>query len=76
VDATEKEAEAAFQKALNQETLTPQEEEKYQTYVLLFLARLYNKLGWTMQFHLGALRNNNSRMAEQVGPDSGFDSMG
>ncbi|MCZ1183347.1 glucuronate isomerase [Shouchella clausii] len=75
VDTTEKEAEAAFQKALNQETLTPQEEEKYQTYVLLFLARLYNKLSWTMQFHLGALRNNNSRMVEQVGPDSGFDSM-
>jgi len=32
--------------------------------------------GWTQQFHLGALRNNSSRMFEQVGPDTGFDSMG
>ena len=32
--------------------------------------------GWVQQFHLGALRNNNSRMMRELGPDSGFDSMG
>jgi glucuronate isomerase len=32
--------------------------------------------GWTQQFHLGVLRNNNSRMFAAVGPDTGFDSIG
>ena len=32
--------------------------------------------GWTMQIHYGAMRNNNSRMMRQLGPDSGFDSIG
>jgi glucuronate isomerase len=32
--------------------------------------------GWTQQFHYGALRNNNSRMMKQLGPDTGYDSIG
>jgi glucuronate isomerase len=32
--------------------------------------------GWTQQYHLGALRNTNTRMFERLGPDTGFDSMG
>jgi glucuronate isomerase len=32
--------------------------------------------GWVQQFHLGALRNNNSRLRRSLGPDTGFDSMG
>jgi glucuronate isomerase len=32
--------------------------------------------GWTKQLHLGALRNNNTRLLSQLGPDTGFDSMG
>ena len=32
--------------------------------------------GWVQQFHLGALRNNNSRMMRTIGPDTGFDSIG
>jgi glucuronate isomerase len=32
--------------------------------------------GWTQQFHIGALRNNNSRMLRQLGPDTGWDSIG
>ena len=32
--------------------------------------------GWTQQFHLGALRNNNTRQFRQLGPDTGFDSIG
>jgi len=35
----------------------------------------YDK-GWTQQYHLGVLRNNNSRMFKILGPDTGFDSMG
>jgi len=47
---------------------------KYRT--LLELCKMYHSKGWTQQFHLGALRNNNSRMYRQLGPDTGFDSIG
>lgn len=42
---------------------------------LIFLGKEYAKRGWTMQLHIGALRNNNTRMYEQLGPDTGFDSV-
>ncbi|MCF8452259.1 MAG: glucuronate isomerase, partial [Pedobacter sp.] len=32
--------------------------------------------GWVQQYHLGAIRNNNSRLLTELGPDTGFDSMG
>ena len=44
--------------------------------VLLQLCRQYHALGWVQQFHVGALRNNNTRMMRQVGSDMGFDSVG
>lgn len=40
------------------------------------LARLDADRGWVQQFHLGALRNTNSRGLHEIGPDSGFDSIG
>lgn len=42
---------------------------------LIFLGREYAARGWVMQLHFGALRNNNSRMFEKLGPDTGFDSI-
>ena len=42
---------------------------------MVFLGKEYAKRGWTMQLHLGAMRNNNSRMFEKLGPDTGFDSV-
>lgn len=48
----------------------------FQYKVLLELCRLYHKKGWTQQFHLGALRNNNTRLLQKLGPDTGFDSVG
>jgi len=42
---------------------------------LVFLGEEYAKRGWVWQLHLGALRNNNSRMFEKLGPDVGFDSV-
>jgi glucuronate isomerase len=44
--------------------------------ILSHLCRLYHAKGWVQQFHLGALRNNNTRMLRELGPDTGFDSMG
>ena len=42
---------------------------------LTFLGKEYAKRGWTMQLHIGAMRNNNSRMFEKLGADTGFDSI-
>ncbi|MCM2677176.1 glucuronate isomerase [Alkalicoccobacillus plakortidis] len=75
-EVTQAEAEAVFEKALNGSSITPEEELSYQAYTMQFLGRLYHKLDWTMQLHLGAARNNNTRMFNQLGADTGFDSMG
>ncbi|MED4140662.1 glucuronate isomerase [Priestia megaterium] len=64
-----------FLKALKGEGVSAEEESKYKSYTLIFLGKLYNKLGWAMQFHLHALRNNNTKMFRQLGPDTGYDSM-
>lgn len=42
---------------------------------LVFLGEQYARRGWVWQLHIGALRNNNSRMYEKLGPDTGFDSV-
>ena len=42
---------------------------------LIFLGEEYAKRGWVWQLHIGALRNNNTRMFEKLGPDTGFDSI-
>lgn len=42
---------------------------------IVFLGKEYARRGWTMQLHIGALRNNNTRMFESLGPDTGFDSV-
>ncbi len=42
---------------------------------LVFLGEEYAKRGWVWQLHIGALRNNNSRMFEKLGADTGFDSV-
>jgi len=40
------------------------------------LAKMDHELGWVQQFHIGAIRNNNTRLFNQLGPDTGFDSIG
>ena len=42
---------------------------------LVFLGREYAKRGWVWQLHIGALRNNNTKMFKKLGPDTGFDSI-
>ncbi|MFT7033606.1 MAG: glucuronate isomerase [Cyclobacteriaceae bacterium] len=68
--------ESNFKKAREGKHLNPDEIEQIQTYILLELGKGYHKQGWTQQFHLGALRNNNERGLRELGPDTGFDSMG
>ena len=49
---------------------------KFKSCLLIDLAKIYFQKGWTQQFHLGALRNNNSVLLEKIGYDAGCDSIG
>ncbi|MFM1877263.1 MAG: Uronate isomerase [Bacteroidota bacterium] len=49
---------------------------KFESALLQFLSETYHEFGWVQQFHLGALRNNNARMHQVLGPDTGWDSIG
>lgn len=75
-ETTKEEAAAAFAKALGGERTTEEEERKYKTFTLVFLGKLYAERGWVMQYHMNAMRGNNTRMLGQLGPDTGFDSIG
>ena len=67
---------AIFEKRRTGKHVSDEQALMFQSALLLFCARQYHKLGWVQQFHLGALRNNNSRMFGQLGPDTGWDSIG
>jgi glucuronate isomerase len=71
-----KEIDSIFNKALAGETLDPLSILKFKSAVLLELCLLDHKAGWVQQFHLGAVRNTNPRMYRQLGPDTGYDSIG
>lgn len=75
-DFREKDVDQILQKRLSGETLESLEARKFQSAILYHLALLYNKKGWTMQFHLGAIRNNNDRLNRKLGADVGADSIG
>lgn len=75
-DYTEEEIQDIFAKARKKETLTCAEKNKFKSAVLYTLAVMDNDKGWTQQFHIGAIRNNNSFMYDKLGPDTGFDSIG
>lgn len=70
------EADAAFKKLISGVTISDEETEKYRSATMLELCRMNHKRGWTQQFHVGAIRNNNMRMFRQLGPDTGWDSIG
>jgi glucuronate isomerase len=66
----------AFEKARAGQAVVGAEAAAYKSAVLHELALLDHRRGWVQQFHLGALRNNNSRLLASLGPDTGFDSIG
>lgn len=65
----------AFKKGLAGEPLSRQETEQYKTDLMVFLGTEFAKRGWTMQLHMNALRNNNFKMLQKLGPDTGYDSI-
>ncbi len=68
-------AKAVFEKRMDGKDITREEEDIFKTAVLRHCAENYVKYDWAMQLHIGALRNNNTRMYEKLGADTGFDSI-
>ncbi len=69
-------AEKAFAKVMKGKELTQEEIDGYKTFVMQNLGSKYAALGWVMEIHIGAIRNNNTKMFGALGPDTGFDSVG
>jgi len=75
-DYTEQQINAIFAKIRSGNQLTPEEINQFKSVMLYEFGVMDHKRGWTQQYHLGALRNNNSRLFNLLGPDKGFDSIG
>ena len=71
--ASEDEIEEIFLKRKNKMVLTKEEEYKFKTAFMLFMAKQYYKHDWAMQLHYGCKRDNNATMYEKLGPDTGYD---
>jgi len=74
--AEEHDAARIFGRARSGHPATPEEYRRFAGYLMLFFGRLDAEKGWTKQLHLGARRNNNARRLRELGPDTGFDSIG
>jgi len=75
-DYTETEISSIFNKLRQGRLLEPIEKKKFKSAMLFILAEWDWEKGWVQQFHIGALRNNNSRKMTEIGPDTGWDSIG
>ncbi len=76
VEYTDSEIKSLFEKRRQGKSVSLLEASKFQSALLVFLSESYHEKGWVQQFHLGALRNNNTRMLRLLGPDTGWDSIG
>ena len=74
--ASEIERDAIFVKIRQHKDLTPKEILQFKSALMLEFALMDWQKGWVQQLHLGAMRNTNTRMFKQLGPDTGFDSIG
>ena len=75
-DYSAKEIRAIFAKVRAGNKLTSEEILQFKSCMLYEFGVMDHSRGWTQQFHLGALRNNNTRLFNKLGPDTGFDSIG
>ncbi len=75
-DFTEEKANVILKKSLIGEDISSDEVNLYASCILFNLCKMYHSKGWVQQFHLGALRNNNSKLLKQIGTDTGCDSIG
>lgn len=71
-----KEVRSIYEKVISGKEASKEDADKFKFAVMKELGALYANFGWTMQIHLGALRNNNSMLFNKYGPDAGADSIG
>lgn len=76
VGFTNDEVAIIFNKKLNNKSLSTLEIDKYRSFLFLYLGRKYHEYNWVQQYHLGPIRNNNTRLVKQIGLDAGCDSIG
>ncbi|MCL2619202.1 MAG: glucuronate isomerase [Defluviitaleaceae bacterium] len=67
--------ESIFARGLRGEDVSEAEAEVFKTDLMLFFGREFARLGWVMQLHYGAMRNNNAAKLVKLGPDTGFDAI-
>jgi glucuronate isomerase len=75
-DYTDAEIAGVFIKIRGKQALQTVEILKFKSAMLYQFALWNHEKGWVMQLHLGALRNNNTRGLSDLGPDTGWDSIG
>lgn len=75
-DFDEIEIKSIFNKIRSGNSLDKSEIAKFKSAMLIEFGLMDHASGWTQQFHIGAMRNNNSRLFNALGPDTGFDSIG
>lgn len=75
-DYTDEEVRLIFGKIRQNGSLDTTESLKFKSAMLFTFAQWDHERGWVQQYHLGALRNNNTRLLSALGPDTGFDSIG
>lgn len=73
VPASEEEINVILEKGLSGATISREEELKYKTAFMLFVAKEYHQMNWAMQLHYGCKRDNNAYTYNQIGADTGFD---
>ena len=73
---TNDEIAAIFAKIRKGESLQAIESLKFKSAMLYEFAIWDHEKNWVQQYHLGALRNNNARAYTEIGPDTGYDSIG
>ena len=73
--ASEEKVEEIFSKRLGVEMVTRKEELIFKTAFMRHLASVYTKKGWAMQLHYGCKRDNNKKMFDILGPDTGYDTI-
>lgn len=73
---TEQQADMILKKRLSGAALSQEEILQFKTMLLLFLGREYARRGWVMQLHYGVKRNNNTRLFQAIGADTGYDCIG
>ena len=71
--ATEEEVNIIFTKRLSGDSITSEEQLKFKTAFMQFVAKEYHKRNWVMQIHFGCKRDNNDLMFKKLGPDTGYD---